>query len=91
LNYTSAVEIFSDLAYIVMPFDKTTREYNLLLSRLKLLLDNQTGSVKLYDVMDAAIRLGVTTFDDIFRKMVLNGNYSRSTPDICISLFFFAL
>lgn len=91
MNYNQAVEIFSDLAYIIMPFDKTTREYQLLLSRLKDLLVNQTGSVKLYDLMDAALRLNQEIFNDTIRRMVKEGNYSRSTPDICICLYFFAL
>ena len=38
MTYPQAVEILSDLAYIVIPFDKTQHDFQLLLSRLKLLL-----------------------------------------------------
>ena len=90
MTYTQAVEILSDLAYLVIPFDKTQREFQLLLSRLKLLLANQTGNVKLYSLIEAVTRLNLDTFNTIIRNKVSEGNYSRSPSDICALLYFFA-
>jgi len=60
----------------VIPFDKTQREFQLLLGRIKLLLQNQTGNVKLYQLIDAATRLSVDTFNSLIRAKVTEGNYS---------------
>lgn len=38
LSYGDAVAYLSDLAYVVIPFDKTQKEFQMLLSRCKLLL-----------------------------------------------------
>lgn len=40
MNYNQAVEYFTELANVVIPFDKTLDSFNILLSRLKLLLKN---------------------------------------------------
>lgn len=90
MNYDQAVEYLQNLAYLVIPFDKTTREFNLLISRLKLLLNNQSGSVKLYDLIDAVNRLGIDSFNSIIRKKVKEGDFSRSSQDVSACLYFFA-
>lgn len=38
MSYRDAVAYLSDLAYVVIPFDKTQKEFQMLLSRCKLLL-----------------------------------------------------
>lgn len=40
MSYTQAVEYYTELANVVIPFDKTLDSFNILLSRLKLLLKN---------------------------------------------------
>ena len=74
----------------MIPFDKTHREFQLLLGRIKLLLQNQTGNVKLYQLIEAATRLSVDTFNSLIRAKVAEGNYSRSPSDICSILYFFS-
>ena len=54
------------------------------------MLQNQTGNVKLYQLIDAATRLSVDTFNSLIRAKVAEGNYSRSPSDICSVLYFFA-
>ena len=80
----------SDLAYVVSPFDKTTKEFNMLIGNLKVLLANQSNAT-LYELVDAVIRLRMDTFNDLIRNKVKEGNYSRSAMDICIVLYFFAV
>lgn len=50
MSYEESVQVFNDLAYVVMPFDKTQREFQLLMTRLSLTLQNQTGNVKFMDL-----------------------------------------
>ena len=89
MTYSQAVEILTDLAYIVIPFDKTQHDFRLLLSRLKLLLQNQTGNVKLFWLIEPSTRLNIDTFNSIIKAKVAEGNYSRSPADICALLYFF--
>ena len=63
---------------MIIPFDKTEREFNLLISRLKLLLKNQTGNVKLHDLIDAVLRLNIDTFNELIKQKVEEGNFSRT-------------
>lgn len=91
LDYTAALELLSDLAYIVVPFDKTQREFQMLLSRMRLLLINQTGNVKMSSLIDSITRLRIDNFNQIIRDKVEQGNYSRAPQDICATLYFLAV
>ncbi|CDW73278.1 UNKNOWN [Stylonychia lemnae] len=88
MGYEECVEIFNDLAYIVIPFDKTTKQFQLLLSRLKLTLLNQSGNVKFYDLIDGLNRLGLENFSDLIKQKIQEGNYSRSPGELSAILFF---
>lgn len=90
LTYPQALDILSDLAYLVIPFDKTQRGFQLLLTRLRILLQNQTGNVKMCKLIEAITRLNIDTFNTLIRQKVSEGNYSRSPADICAILYFFA-
>ncbi len=78
LSYQQSLDLLSDLAYLVIPFDKTQKEFNLLVSRLKLLLRNQSGNVKMFSLIDSITRLNIDTFNSTIRAKVEEGNYSRS-------------
>ena len=63
MGYEEAVGVLQSLAYIVIPFDKTQHEFQLLLGRLKQLLKAQTGNVKMHDLIEAVTRLHIDTLD----------------------------
>ena len=88
LDYEKAVNILNDLAFIVIPFDKTHHEFQLLISRLKLLLQNQSHNVKLFKLIEAVNRLSIDSFNDLIRRKIDEGNYSRASQDICAAMFF---
>lgn len=60
----------------------------MLVSRLKLTLQNQTGNVKYYDLIDGLNRLGIDTFSDLIKKKIEESNYSRSPSELAAILFF---
>ena len=78
LSYEQNVELLNDLAYVVMPFDKTHREFQLLIANLKLQLQSHTGNVKFFALVDAVNRLGIDSFRDLIRAKLEEGNYSRA-------------
>eukprot|EP00347_Sterkiella_histriomuscorum_P020420 403337874 len=90
LTYDQCVEIFNDLAYVVMPFDKTQKEFQSLITRLKVTLQNQTGNVKLLDLIDGLNRLGIENFSGLIKKKIQEDNYSRSPGELSAILFFLA-
>jgi hypothetical protein len=45
---------------------------------MKLLLQNQTGNVKLSELIDSITRLNVDTLNHLIRVKVEEGNYSRA-------------
>lgn len=44
----------------------------------------------MFDLIDAINRLRIDNFNDLIRKKINEGNYSRSPGDICAVLFFLA-
>ena len=82
--------MLNDLAYIVVPFDKTNKEFQTLIFNLKMQLANHTGNVKMYDLIDAINRLGIDNFNDTIRNKIQEGNYSRAPADVCAILYFLA-
>jgi hypothetical protein len=90
MRYEQACRLFNDLSYVIIPFDKTQVEYVQLINRLKYLLKNQSGSVKLYDLVEGILRLNVDEgLTSIIRSQIEEGNFSRESYDIAICLAFF--
>ena len=57
MNFTQASRLVNDLAFVIVPFDKTTSEYQGLLGKIKTLFRSQQGAVKLYHLVEAMLRL----------------------------------
>ena len=74
----------------MIPFDKTLPQFQLLLARTKLLLQNQSGNVRMFELIEAVTRLNIDTLNPTIRRKVEEGNYSRSPADLCALLYFFA-
>jgi hypothetical protein len=49
----------NDLSYCIIPFDKTEPEFMQLLTKLKHLLKYQSGAVKLFDLVEAMVRMNL--------------------------------
>ncbi len=90
LTYEQNVQYLNDLAYIVVPFDKTYKEFQMLIGNLKMQLANHTGNVKMYELIDAINRLGIDNFNEIIRTKISEGNFSRSPADVSAVLYYLA-
>jgi len=75
---------------MVVPFDKTLPPFQMLLARIKLLLQNQSGNVRMFELVEAITRLNVDTLNHVIRRKVEEGNYSRAPADLCALLYFFS-
>lgn len=60
----------------------------MLIKNLKLQLINHTGNVKMYELIDAINRLGIDNFNDVIRKKISEGNFSRSPADLSAVLYY---
>ena len=49
----------NDLSYVLIPFDKTNKHFIDLVFRIKQLLKNQNGPIKLYDIVEGIFRLKI--------------------------------
>lgn len=90
LTYQQSLELLSDLAFMVVPFDKTLPPFQMLLARTKLLLQNQSGNVRMFELVEAVTRLNVDALNQVIRRKVEEGNYSRAPADLCALLYFFS-
>lgn len=91
MRFEQACRLFNDLSFVIVPFDKTRDEYVQLVNRLKYLLKNQSGSVKLFNLVEGMTRLNVDEgLTPIIREQIESGNFSRESYDIAICLAFFA-
>ena len=44
----------------------------------------------MYELIEAVTRLNIDTLNNLIRKKVQEGNYSRSPADLCACLYFFS-
>ena len=54
MGYEDACKVLNDLAHVIVPFDKTRSEFQALISRLKIVLRNQSGPVQFYSLICAS-------------------------------------
>ena len=61
-----------------------------MIGRTKQLLKAQSGAVKLFDLVEAMLRLKIDDgLQSMVRQMIMEGNFSRDAYDIAISLHYF--
>jgi NTP pyrophosphatase (non-canonical NTP hydrolase) len=53
MTYKDACKILNDLAFVLIPFDKTKEEFLDLIFQTKSLLKEQRGPVKYYDLLES--------------------------------------
>jgi hypothetical protein len=97
LNYDRACRLLNDLAYVLIPFDKSSPEFLNLCDSTRNLLMAQSGPTKLFDLVEALYRLniqpsqtGSKSLTTVLRDKILSGHYSREARDIAICLAYFA-
>lgn len=90
IDFKQACRLLNDLSYVIIPFDKTRAEFGQLITRLKHLLMYQNGAVKLFDLVEAMLRLNLDEgLTRLIRSQIQDGNFSRESYDIAICLHYF--
>mgnify|MGYP006110579477 CR=1 FL=1 len=85
----------NDLAFVIIPFDKTESSFQNLITATRTLLNHQQGPIQFYNLLEAIFRLNLdnesfSALNTAIRKKILSGNFSRSPYDIAISLAHFS-
>ena len=90
MNFEDASKLLNDLAYVIIPFDRTQSQFQSLISKTKTLLKSQTGATKMYPLVEGMLRLNLDDgLPSLVRKQIEEGNFSRDAYDISICLHFF--
>lgn len=90
MTFDDASKVLNKISHAVVPFDRTSKPYQKLLSQIKMHLRLKKPGTNLYNVIEATMKLHLEDgLPQLLRDRVINKQFSRSAYDIAIGLHYF--
>jgi len=82
--------MLNDISAFALPLEKHDKAVKLLLARLKQQIRAQTHEVRLYDVVDGAVRLKIDALNSVIKEKIIANQFARSAKEVSALLYFVA-
>ena len=89
MPYNEATKTLSNMSNAMVSIDQSHKQFRLLVKTINSQLKNK-GGFMLYELVEAAMNLNISTFDKAIMTKVNDKDYSRSAKDISILVHLFS-